>query len=334
MKNGWMTSGFSRVFAMSLLGGGFLAAGAAGDAAKAEYPDRPVTIIVPWGAGGGTDTIVRLFAVGFEEALGVPVNIVNRTGGNGVIGHTAIATAAPDGYTLGACTSEISYFKTMNLAPLTPESFDLISRIAEIPAGVTVKTGGRFQDLKSVVEAMKSEPAGTLTSSGSGLGGPWHLAIAGLATMENLPASTVKFVPSQGGAPALQDVMAGGIDLFTGSPVEAKSLAESGEVKVVAVMAKERLAAFPDVPTVKEAIGVDWTLSNWFSLCAPPGLPAEVKAKIVEAGKKGHAAPSVQTNLKERGITPVWDGPEQFAEFANAFAGTAAILLKDLGLAK
>lgn len=334
MRKDTLKTRLLRSCAASLFGGAALLASAAGDAARADYPDRPVTIIVPWGAGGGTDTIVRFFAVGFEKALGVPVTIVNRAGGNGVVGHSAIANAPPDGYTLGACTSEISYFKTMGLAPLTPASFDLISRIAEMPAGVTARAGGRFPDLMAVVEAMKSEPAGTLTASGSGIGGPWHLAIAGLAKMQDLPADTVKFVPSQGGAPALQDVMAGGIDLFTGSPVEAKSLAEAGKVKVLAVTAKERLAAFPDVPTVKEAIGVDWTLSNWFSLCAPPGLPADVKAKIVAAGEQGHADAEVQKSLRERGITPVWDGPERFSEFANAYAGTAETLLKDLGLAK
>ena len=302
--------------------------------ARAEYPDRPVTIIVPWGAGGGTDTIIRIFAIGFEKEMGVPINVVNRTGGNGVVGHAAISSAKPDGYTLGAGTSEITYFKTMGMADITPANFDLISRLALIPAGVTVKADSPFKTLQEALDAVKNNPKDTYSASGSGQGGPWHMAIAGLEKSAGLETDQIQWIPSKGGAPALQDLLAGGVTFFTGSPIEAKALLAAGEVRQLAIMSEERSPAFPDVPTVKEAIGTDWSLSNWFSLVAPKGLDQEVKAKIVAAAEKAHASTEVQDALAQRGITPLWDGPEKFQSFADTFTGTAAELLKDLGLAK
>ncbi|WP_027997766.1 Bug family tripartite tricarboxylate transporter substrate binding protein [Sinorhizobium arboris] len=307
---------------------------ASATSALAEYPERPVSIIVPWGAGGGADTITRIYAIGLEKELGVPINVVNRTGGNGVVGHSAIMSAKPDGYTLGLCTSEITYFKTIGLGDITPANFDLLSRLALIPAGVTVAANAPFGDMKSFAEAVKSSKKGSYIASGSGLGGPWHMAVAGYLKAAGMPADQIKFVASQGGAPALQDLVAGGITVFTGSPVEAKALAEAGEVKVLAIMADEPSEAFPGVPTIKDATGTDWSLANWFSLCAPAGLPEDVKATLVEKGKAAHEAEPVQSALKERGITSLWDGPEAFGIFAGEFSETAADILKDVGLAK
>jgi len=298
--------------------------------AKAEYPDRPVTIIVPWGAGGGTDTIIRIFAVGFEEAMGQPINVVNRTGGSGVVGHSAITMGQPDGYTLGACTSEITYFDTIGIADITPDSYDLISRLAIIPAGVTVAADSPYETVSDVIAAAKE---GELTSSGSGLGGPWHMAVAGMMKAAGGKADTVRFIPSKGGAPALQDLVSGGISMFTGSPIEARALADAGEVKILAIMSDERSPAFPDVPTLKES-GVDWSLTNWFSLCAPKGLPDDVKAKIEAAAKEAHGSAAVQDALAQRGITPLFDGSEAFSSFAGEFSGQANTLLTDLGIAK
>lgn len=298
--------------------------------AWAEYPDRPVTITVPWGAGGGTDTIIRIFSVGFEEAMGQPINVVNRTGGSGVVGHSAIATGKADGYNLGACTSEITYFKTIGLADITPDSFDLISRLAIIPAGVTVASDSPHSSIEELVAAAKD---GKLTSSGSGIGGPWHMAVAGMMKSAGGTADTVRFIPSKGGAPALQDLVAGGISMFTGSPIEARSLAEAGEVKILAIMSDERSPAFPDVPTLKES-GVDWSLTNWFSLCAPAGLDPAIKAKIEAAAQQAHGSAAVQEALAQRGITPLFDGSETFSAYATEFSGEAKALLTDLGIAK
>lgn len=299
-----------------------------------SFPDRPVQMIVPWAAGGGTDTVARILAAGLEKELGQPVNVVNRTGGNGMTGHSAIATATPDGYTIGIATSEIASYKTLGLGDITPDSFDLISRITTIPAGITVKADGPYKSAQDVLDALKAAKKGELSASGTGTGGAWHLAVAGLNKALGLPADHVKYVPSQGGAPALNELAAGGLSFLAVSPIEAQALAEAGRVKVLAVMDTQRLSSFPDAPTLKEATGLDWTFVNWFSFVLPKGVPDDVRAKLIDAAAKAHASPEVQEALKARGITPVWESPEEFRAFATNFANTAAELLTDLGLAK
>jgi tripartite-type tricarboxylate transporter receptor subunit TctC len=306
----------------------------AGPAAAQPYPQRPVTLIVPWAAGGGADMVARLLGAGLERELGQPVNVVNRTGGSGVTGHSAQMTAAPDGYTIGLATSEIATFKTIGLADITPDSFDLISRVVTIPSGLTVKADGPYKTAADVVAAIKTAQKSALSASGTGPGGAWHLAVAGLSKAAGASADVIKYIPSQGGAPALQELAAGQLSFIGVSPIESKALADAGKVKVVAVMDAQRMASFPDVPTLKEATGLDWQFVNWFALVLPKGVPANVRATLVEAAKKAHARPDVQGPMKERGITPVWETSEQTQAFAAKFSATAGELLKELGLAK
>ena len=303
-------------------------------AARAQaWPTRPVTLIVPWAAGGGTDTVARIFASGFEQELGQPVNVVNRAGGNGVVGHVAISTAAPDGYTLGVGTSELVNFRVLGQSNIGPDSFTLLSRLASLPAGVTVRADGPWKDFAAFAAALRDGRKGQYTGSGVSTGGSWHLAASGMTKAMGMEADRIRWVPSQGGAPALQDLVAGGINVFPGSPVEAKALADAKQVRVLAVMADARIAGFPDVPTLKES-GVDWSYANWFALVAPKGLPPEIEKRVLEAGSRAHARPEVQKLMLARGIVPNWDGPESFRSFASKSSETAATLLRDLGLAR
>jgi tripartite-type tricarboxylate transporter receptor subunit TctC len=290
-------------------------------------------VIVPWAAGGGTDTVVRIFADGFEKELGVPVNVVNRTGGNGLTGHTFIATATPDGYTLGAASPEIAFYKTLGTGDITPASFDLFSRLSLIPAGVTVRADAPYKSIGDFLKAIKDSPKGTLMASGTGTGGSWHIAAGGLLKAAGIEADKLRWVPSTGGAPALQDVAAGGITAFTGSPIEAKPLLEAGKVRTIVLMTNERQATFPDVPTTKEA-GLDWTYENWFALVAPKGIPQDRREKLFEAAKRAMARPDVRATLTQRGITPVWDEPGAFDTYVTGFAARGTAVLKDLGIAK
>ncbi|PZW46658.1 tripartite-type tricarboxylate transporter receptor subunit TctC [Humitalea rosea] len=297
------------------------------------WPTRPVTLVVPWAAGGGTDTVARIFAQGLEQTLGQPINVVNRTGGNGVVGHAAIANATPDGYTIGAGTSEFVNFKALGQSDIGPGSFDLISHIASIPAGVTVKADAPWADIKAFVAALREGRKGQFTGSGVSTGGSWHLAAAGMTKSLGMEADRIRWIPSQGGAPALQDLVASGITVFTGSPIEAKALVEAGQVRVLAVMANERMSAFPNVPTLKDS-GIDWVYENWFSLVAPRGLPKPIHDKLVELGARAHALPEVRSQMVARSIVPVWDGPEAFGTYATQAAVRSGELLRDLGLAR
>ena len=303
--------------------------------ALAAYPERPVTLIVPWGAGGGTDTLTRIFAKGLEAELGVRINVVNRTGGSGVTGHSAIAEAKPDGYTIGAGTSELAAtFKVTGLADLTAKDFTLISRMATLPASFVVKGDSPHKTLRDALDDIRANPAGTYSSSGSGQGGPWHIAVAGLMLAEGMPFNQVKWIPSKGGAPALQDLVAGGVTFFTGAPSEARALTDAGETRILAIMSGARSPVFPDTPTVKEAAEVDWAYENWFSLVGPKGLPPEIAAKLSAAGARAAARPDVRDKLLERGYTPVWEDPQTFAHFVGEFSVTISGLLKELGMAK
>lgn len=300
-------------------------------ASAQSWPTRPVTLVVPWAAGGGADTVTRIFASGLEKELGKPVNVVNRTGGNGVVGHAAIATASPDGYTLGTGTSEFVNFKPLGQSDIGPQSFDLISRIATIPAGVTLKADGPWKDFAAFAAALKEGRRGQYTGSGVSTGGSWHLAAAGLTRALGMEVDRIRWVPSQGGAPALQDMVAGGIDMFPGSPIEAKALVDAGQVRVAAVMSDARMDMYPESPTLKE-LGVDWVFQNWFALVAPPRIPAAVRTRIVEAAGKAHARPEVRQLMAQRGIVPTWESPEAFSAYAADYARLTAGLLGELGL--
>jgi tripartite-type tricarboxylate transporter receptor subunit TctC len=148
-------------------------------AAAQNYPVRPITLIVPWGAGGGTDATARIIGSLLEKDLGQPVNVVNRTGGSGVVGHAAIASAQPDGYTIGLATVEIGMMHWQGLTDLTSASYTPIGLVNADPAGVQVRADSPYKTVNELLAAIKANP-GKFKASGTGQGGIWHLAIAGL----------------------------------------------------------------------------------------------------------------------------------------------------------
>lgn len=297
------------------------------------FPDRPVTVIVPWAAGGGADTVTRFLAAGLQQELGVPVNVVNRTGGGGLTGHAAMANAAPDGYTIGVASPEIAFYKALGVGDFTPDSLDLVSRIALLPAGITVKADAPWASLEDLLKDLKEKPKGAFTSSGTGTGGAWHIAMGGFLKGAGLEADRVRWVPSQGGAPALQELAAGGISMFSGSPAEAKSMLDAGRVKTIAIMSEERSASLPQVPTLKDK-KIDWTYSNWFAVSLPKGVPADRRARLAEAAERAMSRPEVRDGMKGRGIEAVWDGPGVFPAYLTTFVSRGEAVLDDLGLKK
>ena len=241
-------------------------------AAEAAYPDRPITIIVPWGAGGGTDATARILASLMEQELGQPVNVVNRTGGSGVVGHSAIASAEPDGYTLGIVTVEIGMMHWAGLTDLTYQDYTPLALYNEDPAGVQIRADSEFASVDELLTHVRENPEGTLKGSGTGQGGIWHLALAGMLKTAGIEPAMVPWVPSEGAAPGLQDLVAGGVDVVTCSVPEAQSLIDAGRVKSLAVMGAERNPSFPDVPTLQE-VGIDWRMGAWRGVAGPAGLP-------------------------------------------------------------
>ena len=236
-------STLSRVFAR--LATFIVLAVVAGGAVAQNYPNRPLTFIVPWGAGGGTDTTARYFAAMLEKELGQPVNVVNRTGGSGVVGHSAIAQAPADGYTIGMITVEITMMHWQGLTELNPTSYTPLALVNADPAGFTVRADSPCKSVKEVLDYAKANP-GKLKASGTGQGGIWHLALAGLMNDTKIPQTAMPWVPSNGAAPAMQDLVAGGVDVVTCSLPEARALIDAGKARAARGDGQQALAAVPE----------------------------------------------------------------------------------------
>jgi tripartite-type tricarboxylate transporter receptor subunit TctC len=317
----------------TLAGVAAVALGALGGApAQAEYPDRPITLIVPWGAGGGTDATGRILASMMQEELGVPVNVVNRTGGSGVVGHSAIATAAPDGYTLGVVTVEIGMMHWQGLTDLTYQDYTPLVLYNADPAGLQVRADSEWASAQDVLDAVKAEP-GTYKSSGTGQGGIWHLALAGMLQEAGIAPDAAPWVPSQGAAPGLQDLVAGGVDIVTCSVPEAQALLEAGRVKSLAVMSEERNPAFPDVPTLEEATGLAWTVAAWRGIAGPKDMPQEVSDKLVPLLKQIWDSQQFRDFMAQRGFGLVWRDPQGFEQWMAESDASLGSVMKAVGLA-
>jgi tripartite-type tricarboxylate transporter receptor subunit TctC len=298
------------------------------------YPTRPVTVVVPWGAGGGTDATARIIAAILEKDLGQPFNVVNRTGGSGVVGHSAIATAQPDGYTIGMITVEISMMHWQGLTQLNPTSYTPLALMNEDPPGVQVKSDSPYKTLKELADAIKAAPAGKFKASGTGQGGIWHLALVGWLTAMGLKADHVPWVPSNGAAPAMQDLAAGGIDIVTCSVPEAKAMIDAGKARSLAVMAPQRNAAFADVPTLKEAANIDYSVGAWRGIAAPKGLPADMATKLTAALKKAYDSKEFKDFMGSRGFGMVYADAAGFAKFMDDGNKKMGEAMKAAGLAK
>lgn len=302
-------------------------------ASAQNYPNRPITMVVPWGAGGGTDATGRIIASLLEKELGQPVTVVNRTGGSGVVGHSAIATAAPDGYTIGVATVEIGMMHWQGLTELTGASYTPLGLVNADPAGIQVRTDSPYKTVKDLLDAIKANP-GKLKASGTGQGGIWHLAIAGLLSDQKIDPAALPWVPSNGAAPGLQDMVAGGIDVAPVSLPEARSLIDAGKVRSLAIMDAKPSALYPDVPTLKAAIGSDWTMAAWRGIVGPKGLPAEARDKLAAAIKKVAASKDYTEFMAKRGFGVIYAAPDDFAKFMAKSDGEFGKTMKAVGLVK
>ena len=164
--------------------------------AQGAFPERPITLIVPWAAGGGTDAVARQIAHMLERDLKQPVNVVNRTGGSGVVGHQAIATAAPDGYTFGLITLEINLMHWVGLTDLTLEKYTPIALVNQDPAAIHVKANSPYRRQRLFAH-IKANP-NKVVASGTGQGGSRHVALAGLMQADGVPPGSIRWVPSTG----------------------------------------------------------------------------------------------------------------------------------------
>lgn len=319
---------------------GFVAGSAVATGASASlvaqpaYPSRPITLICPWGAGGGTDATARIVGALLEKELGQPVNVVNRTGGSGVVGHAAIAAAQPDGYTLGILTVEISMMHWQGLTELTPASYTPLGLMNEDPPGVQVRADAPYKSVKDLADAIKASPPGKMKASGTGQGGIWHLALVGWMRAMGLPANQIAWVPSNGAAPGMQDLAAGGVDIVPCSVPEARAMLDAGRARSLAIMAPARNPQFPNVPTLKEEMGIDYATGAWRGIAGPKNLPAAVQTRLGEALRKVYEKPEYKSFMDSRGFGMKWADAVGFTAFMADGDAKMGVAMKDAGLAK
>lgn len=298
-----------------------------------DYPSRPVTLIVPWGAGGGTDAVARMLAALMEKELGQPVNVVNRTGGSGVVGHQAFATAAPDGYTIGLMTAEITMMHHQGLTKLDGSSFTPLGLVNVDPAAIQVKADSPYKTLPDLLEAIKKNP-GKLKASGTARGGSWHVYLYGMLDALKIEPRNVAWVPSISNADGLQELAAGGVDIVCGSHPEGRALIEAGKVRSLAIMDAQPSDLFPKVPTLKSAVGASWTAGVWRGMGAPKNLPKAVEEKLVAAVKKAYDSKEFQDFMRSRGFGARYMPPKEFAAFMAKTDAETGALMKKVGLAR
>ncbi|QEG40875.1 tripartite tricarboxylate transporter substrate-binding protein [Roseimaritima ulvae] len=253
---------------------------ASGCRRDAAWPSRPITLVCPWSAGGGTDRVSRQVAVQLEAQLGVPVNVVNATGGGGVTGHTRGALARPDGYTLVMATVELNMLHWRGLCPVTPESFRPLARLNQDSAAIFVRADAPWTSVVELEQAFRDAKQ-PIPVSGTAAGGIWHLALVGWLLHSDVPIDSANWISINGSAPSLQELLAGGVEVVCCSIPEAGALLDAGEVKCLGVMSEQRSPAAPDVPTFDEQ-GVDWSMGGWRGLAYPRGVP-EDRAEKMEA---------------------------------------------------
>jgi tripartite-type tricarboxylate transporter receptor subunit TctC len=302
------------------LAGGAAALPAVSRIASAQsYPTRPVSIVVGFAAGGPTDTVARILAERLKPLLGQSVIIENVTGANGSIGVGRVVRAASDGYTLsiGDLGTHVVNQVTYPLAYDVRTDLQPIALLAVLSALVVARNGMPGANLTELVAWLRANPDKASVGTG-GMGGAEHLA--GLM-FQNITGTRVQFVPYRGSAPAIQDVLAGQIDMIFGFPSVTLPHIQSGRLKAYALMAKSRLEAAPGIPTVDEAGAPGAYFSAWLSLWAPKGTPKDIVAKLTAAVAVTLADPGIKARFADLGFDvapPDQQSPDGLATLQKA----------------
>ena len=283
-------------------------------AALADYPERPITLIVPWSAGGGTDATGRIIASMLEEKLGEPVNVVNRTGGGGIVGHTAIKEADPDGYTLGIVTTEVSMYEPVGSADISYDDYTLVGLYNADPSAVFVRADSPYATIEDLGAKLKEDPS-AVQASGANFGGLNHLSWVSLIDQVGGDAGEAAWIPTDGAAPSLQLLGSGAIDVAVSQFPEAQALMNAGEIRALAYLGPERNPGYPDVPTANEALGIDFAIAGWRGLGAPKGIPDEATQKLLAAMEEIVASDAFREQMGKLNYGVVWQGGADFESY-------------------
>ena len=291
---------FAAVFALAL-----------GSCSREErFPEAPILIVCPWAPGGGSDRVARQLAVLLEQDLGVPVNVLNATGGDGVTGHSRGALSRADGYAMTLLTSEIAALHWRGMTSVSHRDFAPVGLVNRDAGAIFVRADSPWRTLRDLEQAIRESP-GKLRASGTATAGIWHLGLAGWLSTVGIKPTDVIWISIAGSAPSLQELMAGGIDLVACSLPEAQALLDAGRIRGLGVMAEARVAQFPDIPTFHEQ-GIEWNLGVLRGLAAPKDTPPARVRLLADAVRLVVEGDEYRAGLVRSGFTPVYEDPARF----------------------
>lgn len=303
-----------RGFSLGLLAAPFVVP--SGALAQA-FPARPLRLIVPYAAGGGTDAIARVVAQAMSERLGQSVVVENLAGAAGNTATVAAANAAPDGYTLlmanqGPTAVNPHMFKTLKVDPLA--AFDPVTLIAAAPLVVVVTEGSRFKTFKDLMDAARANP-GKLNYGSAGNGSASHLATILLNVVAKV--DTVH-VPYRGAGPALNDLLGGQTEFMVTTIPSVSGLIEGGKMRALAVTTKARAPLLKDVPTVAESGWPDYEASAWYGFVVPKGTPPAAVEVLRKATVEAINDERIKERLANEGAQPIGNSSAEFGAFMRS----------------
>ncbi|WP_137890824.1 tripartite tricarboxylate transporter substrate binding protein [Ramlibacter sp. 2FC] len=298
---------------LAALGGAALAPAAW---AQAKFPQRPITLVVPTAPGGTTDFTARLITEPLSRALGQPVVVDNKPGASGNIGNQLVARAKPDGHTLlvsysGYHVGNPHLFKQAGWDPI--KDFAPVAMMTRAPQVIAISPKLPVSNLKELIAYAKAHP-GKLNYASSGNGSIQHIAGE---LFKQLTGTFITHIPYRGSGPAVQDLMAGQVDIFITTPAGVVSQIQGGRLKGIAVTSKQRLSSLPGVATAAEQGLNGYELDSWFALYAPAGTPAEVVQQLNTEVNKILAAPEARKKAEDSGTDVAQMTPQQLGEFTK-----------------
>ncbi len=300
-------------------------------AARAEYPDRPIRLIVPQAAGSATDNLARLLAAVLGPELGQTVIVEDRPGGALTIGLDLVAKSAPDGYTLGMGpigALAITRHMVKKLPYDIERDFQPIANVTVGQMLLAVSPQLPVHSVEELIEYAKAHP-GKLTNASSSNGSPGHV---GAELFKYMSDTNIVHVPYRGGALAIQDLMAGRVDVMFESLQSIAPFAQAGKVHALAVTADHRSPAFPDLPTVAEAGVPGYVAATWSGVIAPAGVPRAIVGKLNATINKAMKSQAFLTKFENTGDEPGGGTPEEFMALIKADSAKWGELIKRAGI--
>ena len=303
----------------------------AGPALAQTYPNRPVKIVVPYAAGGGTDALTRFIARGMEQQLGQPFIIENRGGSGTTTGGLAVARSAPDGYTLMMGTSSTfaiapGLYKRLAYDPT--KDFSPIMLVATVPFVLITHPSLQVGSVKELIALARSKP-GQLTYASGGIGSPHHIYAELLMSMTGID---IKHVPYRGGGPALNDLVAGHVPIMFADAGPATALIKSGRVKVLGVTTGQRLDTMPEAPTLHEAGVTGYEANSWQMMVGPAHMPEPIVSKLNRALAEVMRTPETQRHFLSLSMQPLTGTPAQAGEYIRKEAVRWTAIITGMGL--